>query len=140
MFVGGFWVTHHRFFDRVKQVTPAVLWCNLLVLFTQSLIPFSTASLGENMTSLTVAVYSFMLIINNLAFILLIYMYNKTAALPDRHPKEFYQISYITIAFNVVCMSISLFGFPQWSFWIIFLVGLSWSMVFVYNKNINNTQ
>jgi uncharacterized membrane protein len=47
-FVAIYWVNHHRLFSHAARVTNALMWSNILLLFTLSLIPFSTAYLGEH--------------------------------------------------------------------------------------------
>jgi uncharacterized membrane protein len=46
-YVGIYWVNHHRLFSHARRVTNALVWFNLLLLFALSLIPFSTAYLGN---------------------------------------------------------------------------------------------
>ena len=46
-YVGIYWVNHHRMFSHARRVTNALVWFNLLLLFTLSLMPFSTAYLGN---------------------------------------------------------------------------------------------
>src|SRR3954466_3460829 len=48
VFVGLYWSTHHHIFQAVTKVDNKVLWLNMLTLFWLSLIPFATASMGEN--------------------------------------------------------------------------------------------
>jgi len=58
VFVGIYWVNHHHFFHAVKKVTGGLLWANNHLLFWLSLIPFTTAWMGENhFTSWPVAIY-----------------------------------------------------------------------------------
>ena len=45
-YIGIYWVNHHRLFSHATRVTNGLVWCNLFLLFTLSLIPFSTAYLG----------------------------------------------------------------------------------------------
>lgn len=45
-YVGVYWVNHHRMFGHARRVTNALLWLNLALLFSLSLVPFSTAYLG----------------------------------------------------------------------------------------------
>jgi uncharacterized membrane protein len=47
-FVAIYWVNHHRLFSHATHATNALVWSNILLLFTLSLIPFSTAYLGEH--------------------------------------------------------------------------------------------
>jgi uncharacterized membrane protein len=46
--VGIYWNNHHHLLHAVKKVNGAVLWGNLNLLFWLSLIPFTTAWMGEN--------------------------------------------------------------------------------------------
>jgi uncharacterized membrane protein len=47
-YVAVYWVNHHRLFGHVRTVTNGLLWSNMALLFTLSLVPFSTAYLGEH--------------------------------------------------------------------------------------------
>ena len=46
--VGIYWVNHHNFFQLIKKVSGGLLWANLHLLFWLSLVPFTTAWMGEN--------------------------------------------------------------------------------------------
>ena len=46
--VGIYWVNHHHFFHAVDKVSGGLLWANLHLLFWLSLVPFTTAWMGEN--------------------------------------------------------------------------------------------
>jgi uncharacterized membrane protein len=48
IYVAIYWVNHHHFFQLVHRVNGAILWSNLNLLFWLSLIPFSTAWLGNH--------------------------------------------------------------------------------------------
>jgi uncharacterized membrane protein len=48
MFVGIYWVNHHHFFHAIKKVSGGLLWANNFLLFWLSLIPFTTAWMGES--------------------------------------------------------------------------------------------
>jgi uncharacterized membrane protein len=47
-YVAIYWVNHHRLFGHVRGVTNGLLWANIALLFSLSLVPFSTAYLGEH--------------------------------------------------------------------------------------------
>ncbi len=47
-FVAIYWVNHHRLFSHAVRVTNALMWSNIALLFTLSLIPFTTAYLGDH--------------------------------------------------------------------------------------------
>ncbi|WP_310460613.1 TMEM175 family protein [Sphaerotilus sp.] len=48
MNVGIYWNNHHHLMHAVHKVNGAVLWANLNLLFWLSLMPFTTAWMGEN--------------------------------------------------------------------------------------------
>jgi uncharacterized membrane protein len=43
-----YWNNHHHLLQAAKTVSGRVLWCNMLLLFFLSLVPFGTAWMGEN--------------------------------------------------------------------------------------------
>lgn len=47
-YVAIYWVNHHRLFGHARVVTSGLLWANIALLFALSLVPFSTAYLGEH--------------------------------------------------------------------------------------------
>jgi uncharacterized membrane protein len=66
------WVNHHHLLHAVRTVDAPLLWWNTALLFAMSLIPFSTAFLGENPRSpLTVAIYGANLALAGFGFFLL---------------------------------------------------------------------
>lgn len=48
LYVAIYWVNHHRLFSHAIRVTNGLLWSNMALLFFLSLIPFTTAYLGEH--------------------------------------------------------------------------------------------
>ncbi len=46
--ISVFWVNHHHFFHEVDQADGRFLWINNALLFWLSLVPFTTAFLGEH--------------------------------------------------------------------------------------------
>jgi uncharacterized membrane protein len=46
-YVGIYWANHHRLFSHATIVTNSLVWLNLTLLFSLSLIPFTTAYLGN---------------------------------------------------------------------------------------------
>src|SRR4051794_29311017 len=63
LIIGIIWVNHHGMFDRVRFVDRPVLFANLLLLLTVSLIPFPTRLLADYLTAaegshVAAAVYS----------------------------------------------------------------------------------
>ena len=58
VYIAIYWVNHHHFFQIIKHVTGGMLWANNLLLFCLSLIPFTTAWMGENhFATVPVALY-----------------------------------------------------------------------------------
>jgi uncharacterized membrane protein len=47
VYVGIYWSNHHHLLQAVRHVDGAILWANLHLLFWLSLIPFTTAWMGE---------------------------------------------------------------------------------------------
>ncbi len=63
IYVGIYWNNHHHLFHTVKEVSGAILWTNLHFLFWLSLIPFTTAWMGEtHFTPLPTALYGLVLL------------------------------------------------------------------------------
>jgi uncharacterized membrane protein len=61
--VAIYWGNHHHLLHTVRHVTPKIIWANMGLLFSLSLVPFTTGWMGENhFAELTVALYA----VNNL--------------------------------------------------------------------------
>ena len=72
--VGIYWNNHHHMLHAVKQVTGAVLWSNLHLLFWLSLLPFTTGFMGENhFAPLPVALYGVDLLMCAVAYFILVH-------------------------------------------------------------------
>ena len=68
VYVGIYWNNHHHLFHLVRSVNGSVLWANLNLLFWLSLIPFTTAWMGENHFSpKPMALYCFVLLMCGVA-------------------------------------------------------------------------
>jgi uncharacterized membrane protein len=48
LYLGIYWNNHHHMFQAAREVSGAILWANLHLLFWLSLLPFTTAWMGEN--------------------------------------------------------------------------------------------
>jgi uncharacterized membrane protein len=46
LYIGVIWVNHHSLFTRIAAVDTGLLWCNLALLLTASILPFPTAELA----------------------------------------------------------------------------------------------
>ncbi|WP_372785939.1 TMEM175 family protein [Phenylobacterium sp.] len=75
VYIGIYWNNHHHLLQLATTVTGPILWANLHLLFWLSLVPFATAWMGENqLSSGPVALYGGVLIMNALAFTILMTM------------------------------------------------------------------
>lgn len=69
IYIGIYWGNHHHLLHTVHHVTSGIIWSNMGLLFTLSLIPFTTGWMGENhFANIPVAVYSFNLILCAITF------------------------------------------------------------------------
>jgi uncharacterized membrane protein len=69
IYIGIYWNNHHHMFQVTQQVTGAILWANLHLLFWLSLVPFVTAWLGENhFAAMPAALYGFVLMMAGAAY------------------------------------------------------------------------
>ena len=72
IYLGIYWNNHHHMLHAVKEINGASLWANLHLLFWLSLIPFTTAWMGENhFTKWPVALYGFVLFMDAIAYTIL---------------------------------------------------------------------
>ena len=56
-YVAVYWVNHHRLFGHARRVTNELLWANISLLFTLSLLPFTTAYVGRLFSPFSSAIY-----------------------------------------------------------------------------------
>jgi uncharacterized membrane protein len=72
IYVGIYWNNHHHMLTTVKSVNGPILWANMHLLFWLSLIPFTSAWMGEHhFASAPVAVYGFVLLMCAVAYFIL---------------------------------------------------------------------
>ncbi len=69
LFVGVVWINHHHLLRHLARVNLAVIWANLSLLFTVSLIPFFTAYMAEKKDSFATALYSGVFLLVTVTFI-----------------------------------------------------------------------
>jgi uncharacterized membrane protein len=68
-----YWNNHHHLLQAAKTVSGRVLWANMLLLFWLSLVPFTTAWMGENHFAwLPVAIYGVVLILAAFSYYFLV--------------------------------------------------------------------
>ena len=69
IYLGIYWNNHHHMLHTCKQVTGAMLWANLHLLFWLSLIPFTTGWMGENhFARVPAALYGLVLLMASIAY------------------------------------------------------------------------
>ncbi|WP_298137157.1 TMEM175 family protein [Flavobacterium sp.] len=69
IYVGIYWNNHHHLLQTAKNVNGKILWANLHLLFWLSLIPFTTAWIGEHhFASFPMMLYGIILLMNGIAF------------------------------------------------------------------------
>ena len=72
VYVGIYWNNHHHMLHAARHVSGAALWANLHLLFWLSLVPFTTAWMGENhFATLPVALYGVDLLACAIAYYIL---------------------------------------------------------------------
>ncbi|RYG42041.1 DUF1211 domain-containing protein [bacterium] len=71
--VGIYWNNHHHMFQTVEHVNGSILWANTYLLFWLSLVPFTTAWMGENhFAAAPTALYGFVLLMAAFAYWILV--------------------------------------------------------------------
>jgi|CXWJ01.1.fsa_nt_gi uncharacterized membrane protein len=72
IYVGIYWGNHHHLLHTVHHVNSKIIWANMHLLFWLSLIPFTTAYMGENhFENLPVTLYGINLILCAIAYTVL---------------------------------------------------------------------
>ena len=73
VFIGIYWSNHHHLFQAVRHVDGRILWANLHLLFWLSLVPFTTAWMGDtHFAPLPVAAYGVVLLMAAIGYFLLV--------------------------------------------------------------------
>ena len=71
-YIAIYWNNHHHLLFACERINGRIMWGNMLLLFWLSLIPFSTAWMGENhFAAMPTAVYGISLLMPALAYYLL---------------------------------------------------------------------
>ena len=73
VYLGIYWNNHHHLFHATQHVNGRCLWANLHLLFWLSLVPFTTAWMGENhFATWPVALYGGVLLLCGIAYYILV--------------------------------------------------------------------
>jgi len=112
IYVGIYWNNHHHLFQAVQKVNGKILWANLALLFFLSLVPITTAWMGEtHFASHPVVLYGVNFVFCAISFIVLVHLTieaegkeSKLAKAIGSHFKE-----YISVAFYSAGIIIAFF-------------------------------
>ncbi len=73
IFLGIYWTNHHHLIHAMREVSGAILWANLHLLFWLSMVPFATAWMGEShFESIPTALYGTVLMCDAIAYTILV--------------------------------------------------------------------
>ncbi len=75
IYLGIYWNNHHHLMHAVERVDGAIMWANLYLLFWLSVVPFTTAWMGENARHdqpWPAALYGFSLVMAAIAYTILV--------------------------------------------------------------------
>ena len=72
VYLGIYWNNHHHMLQVTRRVSGAILWANLHLLFWLSIVPFTTAWMGENhFAPVPTAAYGVVLLLAAIAYYIL---------------------------------------------------------------------
>lgn len=72
IYLGIYWNNHHHLLQATEKINGKILWANLHLLLWLSLIPFTTAWLGENFEATApVSLYGIVLLMSAIAYFIL---------------------------------------------------------------------
>lgn len=111
-YIAIYWNNHHHLMQAAKAVSGRVLWANMLLLFSLSLVPFATAWMGEHaFAAQPVAIYNAVLILPALSYTLLVWALlavpGQSAALAEALADN--TKGRLSIALYVIALAVSLF-------------------------------
>ena len=113
-----FWVNHHHFFSRLTHSDWKLLWLNNLLLFWISIIPFTTAFIGDYPTlPAVIALYAATLCLAGLSFTLIgYYVFFKSGLFPAGIPidarRREWQRSFLGVALYAVAALLAFLWVP----------------------------
>ena len=115
VYVAIYWVNHHHLLQAARAVSGRVLWSNILLLFTLSLVPFATAWMGEHSFAGTpVLIYNVVLLLPAIAYFVLvralIAVPGQPVALAEEVGRDFK--GKVSILIYVVALAVSLVAPP----------------------------
>jgi uncharacterized membrane protein len=128
VYLGIYWNNHHHLLHVSQHVNGRILWANLHLLFWLSLIPFTTAWMGEtHFAGWSVALYGVVLMLAAIAYFILV------RALLSLHGSESVLASALgsdfkgKISIVIYLVGIALAFINNWLAWTVFvLVAVMW--------------
>jgi uncharacterized membrane protein len=134
--IGGYWVSHHRFFKAVDRSDARLVWLNLLVLFFVVLLPFPTQIVAEyGDTTLGVLIYAGAMTLTGLSIIALeAYAFHARLTAPETDARASLIKSSITPLVFALSMIVAVWS-PLWAARMWWLVTIAF---FVVDPLINN--
>lgn len=138
-YIGIYWNNHHHLFHTVQKVSGTIMWLNMALLFSLSLLPFATDWMGENhFTQWPVVIYGVTLIIPGITYYLLsqsiIALHGKDSVLAKAVGKDIKGI--LSFVLYIIGIGLS-FVHPMLGFVIYVLVAMMW---FIPDRRIERIQ
>lgn len=138
IYVGIYWNNHHNLFSVIENVNGKILWINLLLLFCLSLLPVTTAWLGDSdfRNDHAALLYGVVLLMSALAYFLLEYTAIKSEGSDSKISKAIksYAKEKISIMLYLIGIVLSSF-YPIAAIIIYYIVAFVW---FIPDKRIAN--
>ncbi|MDL2334783.1 MAG: TMEM175 family protein [Chloroflexota bacterium] len=127
-YIAIYWNNHHHLLQAAHTVSSWVLWANMLLLFSLSLVPFATAWMGENsFAAAPVAFYNAVLLLPAFSFTLLVVTLmrapGQSATLTETVEGD--RKGLLSIALYVIALAVS-FAVPAVAVAIDFIVSAMW--------------
>ena len=121
--VGIYWVNHHYLVDDLQTVTHGILWSNLALLFTLSLVPFGVNWIGtRGITPEPVAIYAVCFLLPALAWAVLAHVIRRRTRVP---PAASLRKQAVSAVLNFAAVLVA-FVSPWTSLGLISLVAVLW--------------
>lgn len=101
----------------------------MLNLFVLSLVPFTTAAMGENnFKAITVTVYASLLSLSIVVYLLLVNQLCKLHGKKSSFPMQYkgHRKTYISLGLNILAVLTSMLNFPKIAFILLFLISIAW--------------
>ena len=114
--IGIYWNNHHHMMHIVQHVNGKVLWANTHLLFWLSLIPFTTAWMGENPSENSpVALYGIVLMMAGIAYYILAHtlmkLHGKNSTLAKALGKDYKGI--ISVVIYMIAIPLAFLELPD---------------------------